>query len=297
VPGTLYVAGNVNVDLILGPLRDWPRIGTETIVPHAEVRVGGQAGNTGLALAALGAPHRVAANCGSDALGDWLAGAFAASAAAWPRHGATTITVGITHVSGERTFFTTPGHLAELSPQHLLDQIPQRAAVGDLVLLCGLFLSPLLIEGGMALLTALRGRGYAIALDPGWPPSGWTAVRAHVEGWLQRVDHALLNEIETCAVADVDDLDRAAGWIASRLPAGAVLIVKRGAAGATAWRGVEQRAQPAPAVEVIDTVGAGDVFNAAYLCALQRGAALAEALAAGVRTAARAISTSPREYL
>jgi sugar/nucleoside kinase (ribokinase family) len=297
LPG-IYVAGNVNVDLILGPLADWPRIGTETILPHSELRVGGQAGNTGLALAALGARHRVAASIGSDALGAWLAAAFPDSSATWPRMAATTsITVGMLHPSGERTFFTTLGHLALLSPQQILGQLPPVASPADVVLLCGVFLSPLLVEGGLALVHALRERGYPVALDTGWPTQGWEAVRGRVESWLPLLDHVLLNEIEACALAGTNELDRAAHWLLARLPPGATLVVKRGADGACAWRGEEQIGQPAPAVEVIDTVGAGDVFNAAYLFALQSGESLAEALARGVRTAARAISTAPRQYV
>ncbi len=45
----LAVIGNVNVDLILGPAEPWPKAGTEVIVDHDELRVGGQAGNTALA--------------------------------------------------------------------------------------------------------------------------------------------------------------------------------------------------------------------------------------------------------
>ncbi|WP_246580372.1 hypothetical protein [Deinococcus aestuarii] len=46
----LVVLGNVNVDLILGPLGAWPSEGTERGV----WRVGGNAGNAAVALAALG---------------------------------------------------------------------------------------------------------------------------------------------------------------------------------------------------------------------------------------------------
>jgi sugar/nucleoside kinase (ribokinase family) len=294
---TLYVAGNVNVDLILGPLAQWPRIGTETILPHSELRVGGQAGNAGLALAALGAKHRVVASVGDDVLGRWLAESFPGSAAAWPRAAsATSITVGIVHVGGERTFFTSVGHLALLGPGEILAQLPARAATADLVLLCGVFLSPLLVDGGLSLLQALRARGYATALDTGWPDAGWEPVRAQVESWLPLLDHLLLNEIETCALAGTDAVDAAAKSVLRRLPPHTALVVKCGAQGARAWCGQETLVQPAPPVEVVDTVGAGDVFNAGYLCALQRGARLAEAVGLGVSTASRAISTSPRRY-
>jgi sugar/nucleoside kinase (ribokinase family) len=298
MPGTIYVAGNVNVDLILGPLAQWPTIGTETILPHSQMRVGGQAGNSGLALAALGARHRVVASVGDDALGRWLAESFPASATGWPRPAAgTTITVGIVHTSGERTFFTTLGHVADLSPHQVLAQIPERAAPGDTVLLAGVFLSPLLVEGGSQFLASVRERGYATALDTGWPDGGWNVVRARVEAWLPLVDHLLLNEVETCAVAGLDDLDTAACWLLRKLPPGATLVVKRGALGVRAWQEDEALTLAAPEVSVVDTVGAGDAFNAGYLCALQRGAGLVKCLRLGVVTAALAVSTSPRRFM
>ena len=50
----LAVIGNVNVDLIMGPAAPWPQPGTEIIVDHDELRVGGSAGNAALAWMALG---------------------------------------------------------------------------------------------------------------------------------------------------------------------------------------------------------------------------------------------------
>jgi sugar/nucleoside kinase (ribokinase family) len=47
---------------------------------------------------------------------------------------------------------------------------------------------------------------------------------------------------------------------------------------------------------VIDTIGAGDVFNAAYLAGISQGDAAAGALRFAVATATRAISTRPRQY-
>ncbi|TGW06294.1 carbohydrate kinase family protein, partial [Mesorhizobium sp. M2D.F.Ca.ET.145.01.1.1] len=68
----LAVIGNVNVDLIVGPVAPWPKAGTETVVDHDELRVGGQAGNTGLAWQALGVDFAIAANVGDDQFGHWL---------------------------------------------------------------------------------------------------------------------------------------------------------------------------------------------------------------------------------
>jgi sugar/nucleoside kinase (ribokinase family) len=296
--GTLYIAGNVNVDLILGPLAQWPRIGTETTLPHSEMRVGGQAGNTGLALAALGARYRIVANMGDDTLGTWLRGSFPQSAPRWsPSSAPATLTVGIVHADGERTFFTTVGHLAEFAPEDVLDQLPTRAEPGDLVLVCGVFLSPLLVAGGRRLFETLKRREFVTALDVGWPNEGWDSVRLAVESWLPLIDHVLFNEVETTAMAGCESLDSAMQWFYERLPSDATLVVKRGPNGAWAWRRTERVTCPAPTVEVIDTIGAGDAFNAGYLLGCATGRDLAASLRMGVITASTAISTSPRRFV
>ena len=71
----ILVIGNVNVDLIMGPQEPWPTPGTEVILPAGDLRVGGAAGNTALALSALGTGHRRVANRGPAVFGDWLAAA------------------------------------------------------------------------------------------------------------------------------------------------------------------------------------------------------------------------------
>ncbi len=294
----ILVIGNLNVDIIMGPQEPWPRPGTEVVLPHGDLRVGGAAGNTALALQAIGTPYRLVANRGHDVFGDWLAAAFPDQDDPMLTAAATTVSVGITHPDGERTFFTTVGHLGQFNLACVEAQFPASVTPGALALLSGTFVTPALTADYPKLIALLRERGFVVALDTGWPAGGWTeAVRTQVRDWLPSCEHVLLNEMEAQGMTGVTETGAAVRSIMSSLSPNAVLVIKRGPAGALVVHGSETLAVPAPAVTVVDTIGAGDVFNAGYLSALSRSASPQQATKGGVRLASLAVSTQPRRYL
>lgn len=290
----ILVLGNVNVDLVMGPVDGWPAIGTEIEVERAEMRAGGSAGNTALALTGLGEPHRLVASTGDDPNGIWLRGEFDPVNCDWiDDPGMTTTTVGIVHNGGDRAFFTTPGHLQRVTPDALLARVPAAPVPSAVAILSGNLLMPAVRDASSFILAELRARGWTTAVDPGWPPQGWTpALRQMFAEWLGLADHALLNEEEASALTNGGGLD----GIVALLPPSGTLVVKRGPAGALALRGGSEMSVPAPPVAVVDTVGAGDTFNAAYLARTVSGRSLENALAFGTAVASQAVSTSPRRY-
>ena len=295
----LAVVGNVNVDLILGPAAPWPKVGTEIIVDHDELRVGGSAGNCALAWNALGVPHQIGANVGTDEFGRWLRESFGDRAEKWlVRPEGTTLSVGITHPDGERTFFTTRGHLPRLSLTDVLACLDDQALAGGIALLCGSFLTDDFTADYPAFFDWADENDIAVALDTGWPLDGWSeANRQATLGWLARCRCCLLNEVETATLTDIDDPLEAARALKRHMHRDAIVVVKRGPDGAIGLDadGIVHTAE-APKVSVIDTIGAGDVFNAGFLAALAEGRALSECLTAGTAVASHAISTSPRSY-
>ncbi|RKF07517.1 carbohydrate kinase family protein [Oceaniradius stylonematis] len=295
---SILVIGNVNVDLVLGKIDDWPDFGTEIVVDHSEMRAGGSAGNTALALGGMGIGHRLIAATGDDVFGAWLRDAFDEETCDWiVSPGATTVTVGIVHADADRAFFTTPGHLMRADTRMVMRRLTKAPHSHAWAIIAGGFLMPDLMQNTTGLIDALKGLGWQVAIDPGWPPDGWSqAVRSMMRQWLATADASLLNEDEVVQLADAQSVEAAAEEIVARAGADHLLVLKRGPDGARAHHRGAIREATAPEVEVIDTVGAGDTFNAAFLAALANGDDVATALARGVRTASRAISTSPRRY-
>jgi sugar/nucleoside kinase (ribokinase family) len=295
----LAIIGNVNVDIIVGDCLPTLHPGTESMVAHGDVRPAGCVGNTALAWMAIDVPFQVAANTGNDMFGDWLRSIFHAHSAVWPREScATTFSVGIAHPDSERTFLTTHGHIEKLSLEEVKRTLDFSALNGGIALLVGGFLMDHLSSDYPGLFDLLERHRIEVALDTGWPITGWTpAIRAQCLGWVQHTHHLLMNEVELLSLFEVPEVENAMMAALRVMPKGAHVIAKRGPLGASGLCSGSMIHVPAPAVKAVDTIGAGDVFNAGYLAAMARGERFDDAIASGVATASRAISTHPREYV
>ena len=293
-PLPIHLIGNVNVDIVMGPVEPWPEPGTESIVDRQEVRVGGAAGVAAMALQALGTHFRLHARIGDDAFAAFVRRELGPAGGQLERvRAGTAVSVGLSHPDGERTFVTHLGHLAELDLDAIAAAL-ERAGAG-LVVVCGYFLLPPLRHGGgLQLMRRARGAGHRVLFDSGWPSEGFTEpVRLELDALLPWIDVLLPNEAEARAWSSKGDLLEALDWLQRD---GARVVVKRGALGASWVRDGGLETCRAPRVPVADSVGAGDCFNAAYVAALARGAANAAAVDSAVRYAADVVGRRPRHY-
>ncbi len=76
-----------------------------------------------------------------------------------------------------------------------------------------------------------------------------------------------------------DPADLARGWLAAGV---SLVVVTQGGEGATAWHAQGEVCTPPVRVQVVDTVGAGDTFQAALLAALAERGLLSQAGLAGL---------------
>ncbi|HEY1576377.1 MAG TPA: sugar kinase [Terracidiphilus sp.] len=135
------------------------------------------------------------------------------------------------------------------------------------------------------LFAKLKSEGLTISLDPNDDPAN-TWDRCILDSF-QFVDVLMPNEREACLIAGEPDLNHAIQTLRSRVP---LLVIKRGARGASAYTADCEVHAPAQPVKIVDAVGAGDSFNAGFLHAWIRGLGIQQALSFG--NLAGALSTS-----
>jgi ribokinase len=297
-PG-LTIVGDVGVDVVLGPIDRWPTIGTESLMERSELRAGGSAGNAALAARHLGAACRLLSLVGNDELGTWLAGQFHGLDTSLPIcDSATSVSVGIIHACGERTFFTTRGHLEAFGYEHVRPVLPRTRYRNAIALLTGAFLTPQIRRDYGQLIAEVSALGYQVALDTGWPSGDWDdELREEVFGWIAGSDHVLLNQLELTSLAGSQDFSTALARVSRRLKPSASLIVKNGSKGAIGFQHGATVTADAVAAAVFDTIGAGDSFNTGYLLGRLTGYDLRSALEAGCRAAASIIARFPRRAI
>lgn len=164
----------------------------------------------------------------------------------------------------------------------------------DILYFSGITLS-LLNPGGLASLAdsarRIRRRGGTVVFDSNYRPNGWAspqAAREAVERLAQHVSIALPTFADEAALFGDDAPEAAAArWRSWGVPE---VLVKLGAEGAFVLaEGSRGRVAPPELVSPVDTTGAGDSFNAAFLAARLRGTAPDEAAAAGHRLAGAVI--------
>ena len=273
----VIVLGDCNPDLVLrGGVR--PEFGqVERLVSSAELMIGGSASITCCGLARLGLDAGLVARVGDDALGRLQ---LKRLADAGVRTGAIAIdpdrATGISVVLAEPDDRATLTALGAIGALAAADVEHADLAGADHVHVSSLWLLRDLRPDLPRILGAARRAGVTVSLDTNWDPAGeWTGL----DDLLREVDVLLPNLEEARRLSGADDAAGAAAALAERVP---TVAIKLGAEGAIAVSGGETVTARAPAVDVVDTTGAGDSFNAGLIAGRLAGRPAAAALALAV---------------
>lgn len=167
-------------------------------------------------------------------------------------------------------------------------------AAGDAFYFSGITLAILPAEDRARLLAhlgAAKKAGKRVAFDPNVRPRLWpdldTARRA-VEAAARVSTHCLPSfDDERATFGDENSRATAARYRA--LGVGEVVVKDGGSAALVSWEGGREQVPAIPPAEIVDTTGAGDSFNAAYLAARLGGAGPVAATIAGHRLASHVV--------
>ncbi|NND93009.1 MAG: ribokinase [Granulosicoccus sp.] len=108
---------------------------------------------------------------------------------------------------------------------------------------------------------------------------------------LERCAVLIVNETEAAELAGAEDPEAALAILAARYPQTRVVLTL-GAAGAMLQVGTRQIRQPATAVQVVDTTGAGDTFVGYFMAGLIQAMDDASALGRACRAAALSVTVA-----
>jgi sugar/nucleoside kinase (ribokinase family) len=274
----ISIVGELNPDLILyGLPRDLP--GDREILANGfALTLGSSSAILAHNLSALGSRVSFTSCIGDDLFGEMCsqtlksAGVEISHLVRAPAGIKTGVTV-ILPLSSTRRILTYPGAMVELSLHHL-----------DLAFLASarhfhmssLFLHRKLLPDTPFLFAEMKRRGLTTSLDTNDDPDQeWGCVLRDI---FPSLDILFCTERELVQIAGMESMEEAALHLSARIPK---LVVKRGPKGASVYnKGQHQDAQTLR-VPVIDTVGAGDSFNAGFLHQWLLGAPLRRCLAYG----------------
>jgi ribokinase len=284
--GTIFCLGSANVDLQVRAER-WP--GPSETLPVTDFLMvgGGKAANTAYLGRKLGAPTVLLARVGDDPLADEALRPLAAVGVELQHArrvpgAATGVAMIAVRPDGQKTILLAENanDRWEAGAVAHVERVLVAAAPGS-VLVLDLEISPDVVWGA---LRAARARGLRVVLDPS-PADRYEARYGEFVEFLT----PNAGEAERLSGSPVRDLDEAFQAARALCDQGVdQVLVKMGAAGCALVSEEGERHFPAPAVEPVDTTGAGDAFAGALAFALWEGKSPAEAVRFAVATSALA---------
>lgn len=274
----LTIAGEVNLDLILYGIHEDIPVDREVLASNFEMTLGSSSAILAHNLSALGMRVGFITRFGADEMGRIAKERLAESrvdlsrctqAAVGKKTG---VTILLPHLQSRR-ILTYPGIITDLT---IADLDVNYLASSRHFHLSSLFLQKGLHAGLPELFRELKRRGLTLSMDTNDDPEDrWDGV---LEALLPCLDILLPNNDEIKRIAKRDSVEEALTALSSTVP---LIAVKCGRKGAIIQQGKRRFEVPVVPITAIDTIGAGDSFNAGFLAAWLQGAAPETCAAAG----------------
>jgi sugar/nucleoside kinase (ribokinase family) len=269
----ILVAGEINPDLILTgdviPTFDQ----VEKLVDSARLVIGSSSAIFACGAARLGLKVAFTGISGSDIFGTFMIdemtkrGVDVSSVRVDPQR-ETGLSVILTK-GNDRAILTHTGSIGDLRSENISDDLLHRCRH---LHIASYYLQTALQPGLPDLFQRAHGFGLTTSLDTNWDPAGkWSGARE----LLPLCDIFLPNENEAIAISQTRTMGQALKWLGERTN---TVALKRGSKGALAWHDGQTTSSCSLSTTVIDTVGAGDTFDAGFVYGFLKGWAIEKTL-------------------
>jgi sugar/nucleoside kinase (ribokinase family) len=270
----LLVAGEINPDLILSDPKLTPQFGQiEILVENANLTIGSSSVIFACGAARLGLKVAFTGVTGDDIFGRFMLDAMqqrdidVSNVIVDPGQ-STGISV-ILNRASDRAILTYIGAINALRPQQITDKLLRQTRH---IHIASYFLQTQLQPGVLDIFRRARARGLSTSLDTNWDPEDkWVGI----EDVLSETTIFFPNEREGAALTGEETPQEIVDKLASRAE---IVALKMGADGAIAQQGNRIYRSPALKVDVVDTVGAGDNFDAGFVYGFLQGWPLEKSL-------------------
>lgn len=258
------VVGELNVDIILRGINGFPELDKEKLALEGKVTLGSSSAIFAVGLSRLGLDVSFIGAVGEDILGRYILETLNREGIDTKRvrmlkERNTGFTVSLTYPEN-RALITYPGVMESFTiEENDRDFISSSKHLH----ISSYFLQKELQKDIKDLYIYAKSRGLTTSLDPGWDPAdaNWNSIFELIP----YVDILFVNEIEAKRLSlvgdSIDDIDM------DLVKKVKTLVIKLGADGALALRDGIRYYKPGFKVEVVDTTGAGDSFNAGFIYA------------------------------
>lgn len=252
--------GDINVDIVMGGLKTLPVIDKEITCKTFEITMGSTAVFAACAYAFLGGSSFMLGLAGNDDYGRFMVQGMQKFGidtrfVQFTDTVKTGVTVNLIHKSS-RTQITYPGTIAELGIDHIDPTVFQHINHAHFA---GIYQQYTLQPALTQLLMTAKNQGITTSLDPQWDErEQWEGM----EEWLPLLSYLFINEDEALSLTRAARVEDAWKILSEKTPCP---IIKAGKKGCLVGGEQGMLWIPAFPVEVVDTVGAGDAFDAGFL--------------------------------
>lgn len=276
----ILVIGELNVDIILNRIGQFPEMGKEILAQSMNLTLGSSSAIFASNLSILGSTVTFVGKIGTDGFASVILDSLISKGVDTSHIlQSETLNTGATIVMNygqDCAKITYPGAMEDLK----IEDIDFRfLSTARHLHFSSIFLQPGIRESLPVLFAKAKSLGLTTSLDPQWMPAENCDI--NLPDLLPSLDVFMPNISELLMLTDTQSLEQGIKIIKGIAP-NLTLIVKVGPDGAYGWKGGTLIHQPAFLnSQVVDCIGAGDSFNAGFIHVFIKGHSLEQCLEYG----------------